>query len=51
VFKQEGLEAYLASTDLCKKGALVLKESVVLLKGVIVKGKLRYQGRDPTVIW
>ena len=41
-FKQEGSEADFACTDLCKKRALVLQESVVLLKGVIVKGRLHY---------
>ena len=42
MFKQEGSEANLAYTDLCKKKALVLQESVVLLKYVVVKGRLRY---------
>ena len=42
MFKQEGLEANLAYTDLYKKRALILKESIVLLKYVIVKGKLYY---------
>jgi hypothetical protein len=41
-FKQEGSEADLACTDLCKKRALVLKESVVLLKYIIVKGRPRH---------
>ena len=42
MFKQEGSEAYLTCTDLYKKRALILQESIVLLKGVIVKGKLYY---------
>ena len=49
-FKQEGSEADLAYTDLCKKRALMFQESVVLLKYVIVKGRPRYQGRDPVSI-
>jgi hypothetical protein len=40
-FKQEGSEADLACTDLCKKRALVLQESVVLLEYVVVKGRPR----------
>ena len=50
-FKQEGSEADFACTDLCEKRALVLQESVVLLEGVVVEGRPRCQGRDPTAIW
>jgi hypothetical protein len=50
-FKQEGSEADFACTDLCEKRALVLQESVVLLKGVVVKGRPHCRGRDPTTIW
>jgi hypothetical protein len=49
-FKQEGSEADFACTDLCKKRALVLQESVVLLEGVVVKGRPHCQGRDPVTI-
>jgi hypothetical protein len=41
-FKQEGSEADLACIDLYKKKALVFQESIVLLKGIIVKGRPRY---------
>ena len=51
MFEQEGSEADLACTDLCEKRALVLQESVVLLKGVVVEGRPRCQGRDPVTIW
>ena len=51
MFKQEGSEANLACTDLCKKRALVLQESVVFLEGVVVKGRPRCRGRDPAAIW
>jgi hypothetical protein len=51
VFKQEGSETDLACTDLYKKRALVLQESVVLLEYVVVKGRPHYQGRDPVSIW
>jgi hypothetical protein len=50
-FKQEGSKADLAGTDLCEKRALVLQKSVVLLEGVVVEGRPRCQGRDPTAIW
>jgi hypothetical protein len=40
-FKQEGSETDLACIDLYKKRALILEESVVLLKGVVVKGRPR----------
>ena len=50
-FKQEGLEANLVYTDLCKKRALVLQESVVFLEGVVVKERPRYRYRDPMTIW
>jgi hypothetical protein len=50
-FKQEGLEADFTCTDLCEKRALVLQESVVLLEGVVVKGRPYCQGRDPVTIW
>ena len=42
MFKQEGLEADLTYIDLYKKRALKLKESVVLLKYVVVKSRPRY---------
>jgi hypothetical protein len=51
VFKQEGLETDLACTDLCKKRALVLQESVVLLEYIVVKGRPHCRGRDPVSIW
>jgi hypothetical protein len=41
-FKQEGSKADLAGMDLCEKRALVLQESVVLLEGIVVKGRPRY---------
>ena len=50
-FKQEGSEADFAYTDLYKKRALVLQESVVLLEGVVVKGRPHCRGRDPATIW
>jgi hypothetical protein len=51
VFKQEGSEANLACTDLCKKRALVLQESVVFLEGVVVKERPRHRCGDPTTVW
>jgi hypothetical protein len=51
VFKQEGSEANLACTDLCKKRALVLQESMVFLEGVIVKERPRHRCRDPMTVW
>jgi hypothetical protein len=40
-FKQEGTEADLAGTYLCKKGALVLTEAMVLLEGIVGEGRPR----------
>jgi hypothetical protein len=51
VFKQEGLEANLTYIDLYKKRALVFQESIVFLKGIVVKERLRCRYRDPTTIW
>jgi hypothetical protein len=50
-FKQEGSEANLACTDLYKKRALVLQESVVFLEGVVVKERPHHRYRDPTTVW
>jgi hypothetical protein len=51
VFKQEGSEANLTCTDLYKKRALVLQESVVFLEGVVVKERPRCRYRDPMTVW
>jgi hypothetical protein len=40
VFKQESTKANLISIYLCKKGALVLIEAIVLLKGIIKESRL-----------
>jgi hypothetical protein len=50
VFKQESLEANLTYIDLYEKRTLMFQESIVFLKGIIVKERLHYRYRDSMTI-